>query len=76
MNRDVSRDNKSVFEIFPRSVNILNELSRGVRFRNDRTRFSKLYYKMKSHFTERTDEVDLVAKRMLLRSIKELPDFV
>ena len=75
MNTDVSRDNKTLFEIFPRSVNILNELSRGVRFRNDSTRFSKLYYKVKSHFTEKTDEVDLVAKRILMRSMKEFPEF-
>ena len=75
MNSDVSKDNKSVFEIYPRSVNILNELSRGVRFRNDRTRFSKLYYKMKSHFTEKTDEVDQVARKILLKSLKEFPDY-
>ena len=76
MNSDVTKDNQSVFEIFPRSVNILNELSRGVRFRNDRTRFSKLYYKMKSHFTERTDEVDQVARRIMLSSLSEFPDYV
>lgn len=76
MNSDVTRDNKSVFEIFPRSVNILNELSRGVKFRNDRTRFSKLYYKVKSHFTDKTDEVDQAARKILLHSLKELPDYV
>ncbi len=76
MNSDVTTDNKSVFEIFPRSVNILNELSRGVKYRNDRTRFSKLYYKVKSHFTEKTDEVDQVARKILLRSLKEFPEYV
>lgn len=76
MNSDVTRDNKSVFEIFPRSVNILNELSRGVKFRNDTTRFSKLYYKVKSHFTDKTDEVDQAARKILLHSLKELPDYV
>ncbi len=76
MNSDVTKDNKSVFEIFPRSVNILNELSRGVKFRNDRTRFSKLYYKVKSHFTEKTNEVDQVARKILLDSLKEFPEYV
>jgi len=75
MNSDVSKDNTTLFEIFPRSGNILNELSRGVSFRNDKTRFSKLYYKVKSHFTDKTDEVDLVAQRLLLKSLKDMHDF-
>jgi predicted AlkP superfamily phosphohydrolase/phosphomutase len=76
MNTDVSKEFKTVFEIFPRPVNIFNELSRGVGFRNDKTLFSKLYYKVKSHFTDKTDEVDMVAERLLLESLKQYPDFV
>ena len=76
MNSDISKDNKTVFEIFPRSVNIFNELSRGVSFKNDKTMFSKLFYKVKSHFTDKTDEVDLVAERILLKSLDQLPDYV
>jgi len=76
MNRDVSLDYKTLFEIFPRSVNIFNELSRGVSSKNDKTLFSKLYYKVKSHFTDKSDEVDLVARRILLQSLKEYPDFL
>jgi predicted AlkP superfamily phosphohydrolase/phosphomutase len=76
MNRDVSPDYQTLFEIFPRNVNIFNELSRGVGFKNDKTLFSKLYYKVKSHFTDKSDEVDLVARRILLQSLKEYPDFI
>jgi hypothetical protein len=76
MNSDVSPDYKTLFEIFPRSVNIFNELSRGVGYKNDKTFFSKLYYKVKSHFTDKSDEVDLVARRILLQSLKEYPDFI
>ena len=76
MNSDISTDNKTVFEIFPRSVNIFNELSRGVSFKNDKTMFSKLFYKVKSHFTDKTNEVDLVAERILLQSLNQLPDYV
>lgn len=76
MNSDVSKDNTSLFELFPRSGNILNELSRGVKIKNDKTRFSKLYYKVKSHFTDRTDEVDMVARSILLNSLKEMHDFL
>ncbi|MCH7518533.1 MAG: alkaline phosphatase family protein [Candidatus Dadabacteria bacterium] len=76
MNRDVSPDYQTLFEIFPRNVNIFNELSRGAGFKNDKTLFSKLYYKVKSHFTDKSDEVDLVARRILLQSLKEYPDFI
>lgn len=76
MNSDISKDNKTIFEIFPRSVNIFNELSRGVSYKNDKTMFSKLFYKVKSHFTDKTDEVDLVAERILLKSLDQLPDYV
>lgn len=76
MNSDVSKDFKTVFEIFPRGVNIFNELSRGINLKNDKTLFSKLYYKVKSHFTDKSDEVDLVAERLLLKSLKQYPDYV
>jgi len=76
MNSDVSEDNTSLFEIFPRSGNILNELSRGVSFRYDKTRFSKLYYKVKGHFTDKSDEVDMVARRILLRELDVMHDFI
>ena len=76
MNSDVSKDFKTVFEIFPRSINIFNELSRGINLKNDKTLFSKLYYKVKSHFTDKSDEVDLVAERILLQSLKQFPDYI
>jgi len=75
MNSDIASDNTTLFEIFPRSVNILNELSRGVSFKNDKTRFSKLYYKGKSHFTDKTDEVDLVAQQLLFKSLNSFYQF-
>ena len=76
MNSDVSTDNTSLFEVFPRSGNILNEMSRGVSFKYDKTRFSKLYYKMKGHFTDKSDEVDMVARRLLLRELDVMHDFI
>lgn len=76
MNSDVSDDNTSLFEIFPRSGNILNELSRGVSMRYDKTRFSKLYYKVKGHFTDKSDEVDMVARRILLQELDVMHDFI
>jgi len=76
MNYDISRDFKTIFEIIPNTVSILNELSRGIAKHGDKTKFSKLYYKMKSHFTDKTDEVDHVSHRLLLKALEESPDFI
>jgi len=75
MNSDISTDSKTLFEVFPKSISILNELNRGVSFTGDKTRFMRIYYKIKSHFTNRSDEVDLAARRMLLKSLGDFPQF-
>lgn len=75
MNRDISKDTPTLFEMFPQSVSILNELSRGVGVNGDKTRFLRIYYKIKSHFTNRCDEVDIAVRRILLRSLKDSPQF-
>ena len=49
MNRDISRDIPTLFEMFPQNASILNELSRGVSISGDKTRFLRIYYKIKSH---------------------------
>jgi hypothetical protein len=75
MNRDISRDAQTLFEIFPKAVNIVNELSRGAGFRGDKTRFLRAYYKIKGHFNNRWDEVDIASRGLLLDSLKEFPQF-
>jgi len=75
MNRDISKNTPTLFEIFPRNVSILNELSRGVSNGGDKTKFLRIYYKMKSHFTNRCDEVDVAARRILLSSLSDFPQF-
>lgn len=77
INRDIDYDGvPTLFEHFPDSISILNEITKGVSFSGDRTRFRKIYYKMKSHFTGNCDEVDDVAARFLLSSLDSSPQFV
>ena len=75
MNDDVTKDHKTIFEIIPNSLSILNELSRGIKPGGDRTKYSKIYYKLKSHFTEKTNEVDEVSRRIILEHSTNLPEF-
>jgi len=66
----------TLFELFPDSVSILNEITRGINSSGDRTRFRKIYYKMKSHFTGGCDEVDEASGRILLNSLRSSPDLI
>lgn len=77
INGDLDTEGGStLFEVIPRSVSILNEITRGIGHGGDKTRFLKVYYKIKSHFTKGTDEVDNAAGRLLLESLKGDPSFV
>ena len=75
MNRDISADAQTLFEIFPGAINIVSELSRGAGFRGDKTRFSRAYYKIKGHFDHHWDEVDIASRRVFLQSLKSYPQF-
>lgn len=75
MNRDISKEHKTIFEIIPDSLSILNEISRGITAGRDKTKYSKIYYKLKSHFTEKTNEVDEVSRRIILDHSTNLPEF-
>lgn len=77
INRDIAYDGvPTVFEYFPESVSILNEITRGVGFHGDKTRFRKMYYKIKSHFTGSCDEVDDAAARFMLSALDSSPEFI
>ena len=75
-NEDISRDFKTLFELIPNSVSILNEITRGLRLRNYRADCFRAYLKLKSHFTADSDEVDEVAGRLLIESALKNPDFI
>lgn len=75
-NSDIDKEFKTVFELVPDSVSILNEITRGIKPSNNRTKFLKAYLKVKSHFTPDSDEVDEAAGRLLIDSMRADPDFV
>ena len=65
----------TLFESIPRSVSILNEITRGIQNGGDKTKLLKTYYKIKSHFTDGCSEVDRAAGDLLIRSLEKNPDF-
>ena len=77
MNRDLhTNGTPTLFELVPRSVSILNEITKGLSYKGDKTRFLKVFYKIKSHFTSNSNEVDEAAGRMLLQCLEENPQLV
>lgn len=77
MNKDISANGTpTIFEQIPRSVSILNEITKGLSLKGDKTKLSKIFYKIKSHFTNNCDEVDEAAGRMLLKCLDEDPQFI
>jgi len=76
MNRDISSVTPTLFEIFPNSINILNELTKGISNGGDKTKLRKIYLKIKGHFTGSCDQVDETATEILLDSIKHMPDLI
>ena len=77
INRDLhTNGTPTLFELIPRSVSILSEITKGLSLKGDRTKFLKIYYKVKSHFTDNSNEVDEAAGRMLLDCLKEDPQLV
>lgn len=76
MNNDISERFKTIFELIPNSVSILNELTRGISKNADKTKYSKIFYKLKSHFTYNTNEVDQISQRLILESFRNSPQFI
>lgn len=75
-NSDIDSEFKTIFEIVPNSVSILNEITRGILPKNNLTKYLKAYLKVKSHFTNDSDEVDESAGKLLIKSLKSNPDFI
>lgn len=77
INRDLDSGGvPTLFELFPESISILNEITRGINPGGDRTKYSKMYYKLKSHFTNSSDDVDEVSGRILIRAAESSPRFI
>ena len=75
-NSDIATEFKTIFELIPNSISILNEITRGLNPKNDKTKFLRAYLKIKGHFTNDSSKVDEVAGKLLLEAINSDPDFI
>ena len=80
LNGDLAESPPTLFEIFPSSASIFNEMTRGLAPENNLTRPAiSAYWKLRSHFFERGKSIDRVAADKLLscfeRPEEDIPDF-
>ena len=74
-NRDLKKSQATIFEIVKDSRSMFNEITRGLPNSSDLTRVSKIYHKMKSHFSG-SQVIDNVASDKMLQSINSDAQFV
>ena len=68
-NQDLKKAYKTIFELIPNSVSIFNEMTRGLKTYRDLTKYSKIFYKLSSHFTG-SSSIDKAAFNKLEKSLK------
>lgn len=76
MNGDISPEKKTLFELIPRSVSIFSPINRGVKFRGNKSMVSRIWHWYYAHLTDRWGLIDEAAKKKVLRSLKEAPEFL
>ncbi|MDO8461556.1 MAG: alkaline phosphatase family protein [Deltaproteobacteria bacterium] len=78
MNGDVSPNISTLFDIFPGSVNIFSPINRGVSFRHNKTKFSRIWYCYYSHLTDHWSLIDKASAKKLMTVIEgdEDPEFI
>ena len=69
-NQDLKKAYKTIFELIPNSVSIFNEMTRGLDSARDLTKYSKIFYKLSSHFMG-SSSIDKVAFSKLENSLNE-----
>ena len=69
-NQDLKKAYKTIFELIPNSVSIFNEMTRGLDSSRDLTKYSKIFYKLSSHFMG-SSSIDKVAFSKLENSLNE-----
>lgn len=76
MNRDLDPDRKTLFDLIPRSANIFSSINRGVGFRGNKSKFSRIWYWYYAHLTDHWGLVDEAAGAKTVHALKDDPEFL
>ena len=75
LNQDIAPKKQTFFEIFPRSQNIYNMVTRGLTKEGDLSRLAKPWLYSYAHFTEKWRPVDKAAQRYLIEGVTDEAEF-
>lgn len=76
LNGDIAPGIRTLFDLIPRSVNIFSSVNRGVGFKGNKTRFSRIWYWYYSHLTDHWGQVDRAAEEKTVRAVAEDFEFI
>ena len=76
INRDMKPEIATLFDLFPKSYNILNAVSRGVLPERNLTRWARIWLLYYGHLTDSWRFVDRKAHEYLKKAVKEDFDFI
>lgn len=76
INTDFRPEIATMFDLFPRSYNIMNSVCRGVKKAHDLTRHSRIWLLYYGHLTDHWDYVDQQSNRTMHRALKEEFEFI
>ncbi len=75
MKYDISKEYPTIFEILPNTVSLMNELTRGLSSKGNRTRFCSMWRKVKAHYDDSWDKIDVAVRHTLLESLNGTTQF-
>src|SRR3989338_5832839 len=74
--RDMDARIPTLFDLIPRSYNLFNSVSRGVKRRHNKTWFSRIWYWYYAHLTDHWNLIDQAAGDKIIRLLREDPEFL
>ncbi len=75
-NGDLPGHRPTLFELFRQPFNVFSMITRGLPRGHDLTRWSKPWWYLYAHLTDRWDRVDCLAHARLMRALDEEPDLL
>jgi len=76
LNRDLAADKATLFELISRSANIFSSINRGVSFKGNKSKFSRIWYWYYAHLTDRWGLVDEAATEKVVAALNDDPEFL
>lgn len=75
-NSDITPNIPTLFELVKKPMNIFSCVNKGAGFFGNRTRFTRAFYALYAHFTEKWEHIDQFITLETQAALKQKPDFL